>query len=80
MTLQDGYYLTRTVIEINMPVSSNKKSFSVTLPLETYELLRQWAKDKDWNVSQAARNLIVQGLEKAPLSQPKPEAKGKGDK
>lgn len=54
-----------------MPVSSNKKSFSVTLPLETYEQLKQWAKDKDWNVSQAARNLIAQGLEHAVIENKK---------
>lgn len=47
-----------------MAVSSDKKSFSVTLPQGTYEILKEWAAAKDWNVSQAARNIIAERLGK----------------
>ncbi len=43
--------------------SGTKKSFSVTLPMEACEALKKWAESKDWNVSQAARNLILERLE-----------------
>jgi hypothetical protein len=51
-------------LNIEMPVKPDKKSFSVTLPLETYELLKKWAGGKDWNVSQATRNIIAEVLGK----------------
>lgn len=47
-----------------MPVKPDKKSFSVTLPIGTYELLKRWAGERDWNVSQAARNMIAEALGK----------------
>jgi hypothetical protein len=47
-----------------MPVSSDKKSFSITVPLAVYDRLKRWAEARDWNVSQAARNLIIDGLDR----------------
>jgi hypothetical protein len=64
MTGLGGYDFFMTVTETPMAVSSGKKSFSVTLPQGTYEILKEWAAAKDWNVSQAARNIIAERLGK----------------
>jgi hypothetical protein len=45
-----------------MPISPNKKSFNVTMSLEAYELLKAWGEERDWNVSQTARNIISERL------------------
>lgn len=66
MTEVNGYdfFMTTHERQNEMPVSPDKKSFSVTVPLAIYERLKQWAEAKDWNVSQAARNLIINGLDR----------------
>jgi predicted CopG family antitoxin len=38
------------------------KTFSVIVSEKTYEELKKWAKDRDWSISQAVRNLIEQGM------------------
>ncbi len=38
------------------------KTFSVIVSEKTYADLKKWAKDRDWSVSQAVRNLIEKGM------------------
>jgi predicted CopG family antitoxin len=46
-----------------MPKSApGKKTISVIVSEDTYEVLKDWAGEKDWSVSQAARKLIEKGL------------------
>lgn len=45
------------------------KTVSVILPEEVYQQLKQWAQSKDWSVSQAGKNLIMEGLSKKETSQ-----------
>lgn len=40
------------------------------MPVDVYELLKMWAESKDWSVSQAAKNLIVDALNRELSSQP----------
>jgi hypothetical protein len=47
-----------------MPKSPDKKTISVVIPQEAYEELKDFAESKDWTLSNAAKNLIVEGLEK----------------
>lgn len=46
------------------------KAITVILPIETYEKLKQWAEEKDWKLSQAARNLIEGALVRVTGQQP----------
>jgi len=32
------------------------------MPLEAYELLKAWGEERDWNVSQTARNILCERL------------------
>lgn len=43
----------------NSKVGKGNKAVGVILPLEVYESLKLWAKKRDWSVSQAARNIIM---------------------
>lgn len=45
-------------------VGEGNKAFTVILPIKTYEELARWAETKDWKLSQAARNLIEDGLDR----------------
>jgi hypothetical protein len=47
-----------------MPKSPDKKTISVVIPQEAYEELKAFAGSKDWTLSNAAKNLIVEGLER----------------
>jgi hypothetical protein len=47
-----------------MPKSPDKKTISVVIPQEAYEELKVFAESKDWTLSNAAKNLIVEGLER----------------
>ena len=40
-----------------------KKTISVILPEEIFEAVRSLAEEKDWSVSQTAKNLIVKALQ-----------------
>ncbi len=53
------------------------KAITVILPMSLYEALKGWAEEKDWKVSQAASNLIEQGLGDEHNSHPK-KSRGKG--
>ncbi|HEY9711079.1 MAG TPA: hypothetical protein V6D48_22925 [Oculatellaceae cyanobacterium] len=43
----------------NSKVGKGNKAVGVILPLDIYDLLKVWAKKRDWSVSQAARNIIA---------------------
>ncbi len=62
-----------------MPINPDKKTFNVTVPLATYNLLKRWADGKDWNVSQAARNIIAEALGKEYGFDPEELREGKVD-
>jgi hypothetical protein len=47
------------------------RTIGVIVSEETYETLKVWAEEKDWSVSQAARNLIEKGLSDQTDSSPK---------
>jgi hypothetical protein len=47
-----------------MPKLPDKKTISVVIPQEAYEELKVFAQSKDWTLSNAAKNLIVEGLER----------------
>jgi hypothetical protein len=47
-----------------MPKSPDKKTISVIIPQEAYDELKAFAESKDWTLSNAAKNLIVEGLER----------------
>lgn len=47
-----------------MPKAANNKTISVVVPEEVYNSLKEWAESKDWSISQAAKNLIADGLAK----------------
>jgi hypothetical protein len=57
-------------------VGKGNKAISVIMPEEIYDVLKQWADSRDWSVSQAAKNLIINaldreiGMEPAPLPPP----------
>lgn len=38
------------------------KTISAIVPEDVYSKLKDWAESKDWSVSQAVKNLIIQGL------------------
>lgn len=46
------------------------KTVSVIMPIDVYESLKTWAETKDWSMSQAAKNLIVDALGRELSSQP----------
>lgn len=50
-------------------VGVGNKAFTVILPIKTYEELVEWAESKDWKLSQAARNLIEDGLTRIALGE-----------
>lgn len=50
-------------------IGKGNKAVSVIMPLDIYELLKMWAESKDWSVSQAAKNLIVDALNRELSSQ-----------
>lgn len=45
-------------------VGKGNKAITVILSVETYEEVKELAQDKDWSVSQTARNLIEKALKK----------------
>lgn len=45
-------------------VGKGNKAITVILNEETYEVLKKLAEEKDWKISQTARNLIERGLDK----------------
>lgn len=47
-----------------MPKAASNKTISVVIPQEVYDELKDWAESKDWSMSQAAKNLIIDGLKK----------------
>jgi predicted DNA-binding protein len=47
-----------------MPKAADKATISVVIPKEALERLKKLAEEKDWSVSQTAKNLIVEGLER----------------
>jgi hypothetical protein len=51
-------------------IGKGNKAVSVIMPVDVYELLKTWAESKDWSVSQAAKNLIVDALDRELSSQP----------
>lgn len=55
-----------------MPKAADKATISVVIPKEAHERLKKLAESKDWSVSQTAKNLIVEALDRAEV-----EAKGK---
>ncbi len=56
-----------------MPKSApGTKTVSVIMPIDVYESLKTWAETKDWSISQAAKNLIVDALGKE-LGSPSPK-------
>lgn len=50
-------------------VGAGNKAFTVILPIASYEQLMEWAESKDWKLSQAARNLIEDGLDRVALGE-----------
>jgi hypothetical protein len=47
------------------------KTISAIVPEDVYSKLKDWADSKDWSVSQAVKNLIIQGLDDQTDSSPK---------
>lgn len=41
---------------------AERKTVSVVLPIWVYKILEEYAEEKDWSVSQAARNMIMDSL------------------
>ncbi len=56
-------------------IGKGNKAVSVIMPVDIYELLKMWAESKDWSVSQAAKNLIVDALNRELSSQPATKTK-----
>lgn len=56
-------------------IGKGNKAVSVIMPVDVYELLKMWAESKDWSVSQAAKNLIVDALNRELNSEPATNSK-----
>lgn len=57
-----------------MPKAADKATISVVIPKTIHETLKKLAKEKDWSVSQTAKNLIVEALG---LTEPELESEDK---
>ncbi len=54
------------VFEVSKKVGKGNRSIGVIVSEDTYNALLQLAEEKDWSVSQTARNLIEKGLNEKP--------------
>ncbi len=46
-----------------MPKAADKVTISVVIPKTIHETLKKLAKERDWSVSQTAKNLILEALD-----------------
>lgn len=56
-----------------MPKAADKATISVVIPKEALARLKKLAEEKDWSISQTAKNLIVEGLERVETDDSKTE-------
>jgi hypothetical protein len=54
------------VFEVSKKVGKGNRSIGVIVSEDTYDALKELAEEKDWSISQTARNLIEKGLDDEP--------------